>query len=533
MTLSQQKSLDSWLNIIIFGAVLIALFLNMGVNAFYLEEPRRAMVGLEMVLNDNYIVPTYYGEFYYRKPPIFNWSLLASFKIFGATEWAARLITVLSLILMGVVNFKFVRKWSDRDTAWYSSLLIICSAIFLYFMSHFAEIDMFYCLISYSGIIAMYHFYRKDQPYLMFIAVYGLGAIGLLTKGLPSIPFIGLTIGSFLLWKRNWRQVFGLSHLAGIAVFAALVGGYLYAYSQYNTLENYWGGVWGEASGRTMIKQSWLRLARHIVEFPFATLLDIAPAGLFAIFALRKGAIKRLFKEDLMAFCGIAWLANFLLYWSAPGAKGVYVMMLDPFLVVLCTKLYLNEAPQIKWMYPFMIGFNAFLLGVVTVVLVAAPFIDFFEPIEGLWWQSIVFGLGMVGIWWIWWKTKGKVLQWLILALLIGRIGFDVLVLPMREWDGRHGRFKKDALKIAELSEGQTVRIWGGVLDEGAFAHHFAFYLEREKEEILRWSDQKDCDAFFLGLERDQDLSQVEVFHRFLNWNHDYIMFKFKDCEGR
>lgn len=531
MTLAQQKRLDSWLNIIILGAVLVGLMLNMGVNALYLEEPRRAMVGLEMVLNDNYFVPTYYGEFYYRKPPIFNWTLLASFKAFGTTEWAARLVTVLSLIGMGFVNFRFVRKWSDRDTAWYSSMFMICGAIYLYFMSMFAEIDMFYCLISYSGMIAMYHFYRKDQPYLMFIMVYGLGAIGLLTKGLPSIPFIGLTIGSFVLWKRNWRQVFGLPHLAGIAVFAVIVGGYLYIYSQYNTLENYWGGVWGEASGRTMIGQTWVRLLRHIFEFPIATLIDIAPVGFFALFLLRKGAFKRLFKDDLMAFCGIVWLANFLLYWSAPGAKGVYVMMLDPFLVILCTRLYLNEAHQVKWISPFMRGFNVVLLGVITLGMIAAPFIEFLAPVSGLLWQSIAFTVGMIGIWWLWWKSKGQVLKWLILALLLGRIGFDIIALPMRAWDGRHTRFKEDSMTIADISGDETVRVWG-TLDEGAFAHHFAFYLEREKEEILWWSNERACDAYFLGLERDQDPAQVEVFHRFRNWNHDYIMFKFNDCGG-
>lgn len=529
MTLSQQKNYEAWLNILILGGLLLGLFLNMGINALYLEEPRRAMVGLEMQFNNNYFVPTYYGEFYYRKPPIFNWTLLASFKLFGVTEWAARLVTVLSLLAWGGVNFLFIRRWSDKRLAGFSSLYLMASAIMLYFMSMFAEIDMFYCLISYSGIIAMYHFWKLDRPYLMFIAVYGLGAIGLLTKGLPSIPFIAMTVGSFFLWKRNWRQVFGLPHLAGMVLFAGIVGGYLYIYTQYNTLDNYWDGVWGEASGRTMIRQSWTRLVRHIFEFPLATLLDLAPAGLFALFALRRGALKRLFKEELMAFCGIAWVANFLVYWSSPGAKGVYVLMLDPFLVVLCVRLYLNEAPQVKWVAPFMRYFNIFGLAVLTLVMAVLPFIDFFAPIQGFWWQAIIYLVAMAGVWWLWWHSKKHHLKWLLVILVIGRIAFDIIVLPMRDWEGEHGRFRTDSQIIVDISGDQSVKIWEPK-DEGAFAHHFAFYIEREKQEVLRWTEVRNCEDYFLTLERDVKPEEIEVFHRFRNWNHDYVMFKFNDC---
>ncbi len=524
-----QPKWDRWLHVLILGGLLLALFLNLGINAVYLEEPRRCMVGLEMQYRGNYIVPTYYGEFYYRKPPIFNWALLGSFKIWGVTEFGARFVTVLSLLLWGGVNYVFTRKYASETLARYSSLLLMCSTIILFFMGMFAEIDIFYCLISYSGIIVYYHFYRQDRPYLMFIGLYGISTIGLLTKGLPSLPFIGMTILGFLAWKRNWRQVFSLAHVVGFLLFAGLMAGYLYWYSQYNSLEGYWGGVWGEASGRTMIRQSWLRLVRHVIEFPLATLLDIAPAGLFSLFLLRKGAWKRLFSNDLMAFCGVIWMANFLVYWSSPGAKGVYVMMLDPFLVILCVQLWLNESPTLPWTGKLLGGFNIFCLSFITLAVIAVPFIDFFAPIEGLWWQSAIFLAGMAGVWWLWTKSRGNRLAWLVMALIAGRIAFNVVVLPMREWDGRHTRFKNDSERIVELTEGEQLWIWQPK-DEGHFAHHFAFYIERGRKEVLRWTEEKNCDDFYMTFERDVDPNKVEVFHRFKNWDHDYVLFKFRDC---
>lgn len=529
MNAIRNDKLTAALYALILVGIVAGLFLNMGINAVYLEEPRRCMVGLEMQYNGNYIVPTYYGEFYYRKPPIFNWALLGSFKLFGVTEWAARLVTVLSLLLWGGVNYLFVKRHVNERLARFSSLLLVCNAINFYFMSLFAEIDMFYCLISYTGIISYYHFYKLRKPYWMFLALYGISAIGLLTKGLPSGPFIGLTILGFLVWKRNWRQVFSLAHVAGALLFAAIVGGYLYWYSQYNGLENYWAGVWGEASGRTMVRQSWLRLLRHLFEFPIATLLDIAPAGLFALLILRRGAWKRLFADETMAFCGVAWLANFLLYWTAPGAKGVYVIMLDPFLVILCVQLFLNEAPALPWLGKLLNGFNAFCLGFVTLFMAAAPFVPYFEPVAGLWWQSLLFVAGMAGVWWLWSKTRARRLAWLVVALVVGRLAFDVVVLPMRVWDGRHTRFKADAERIVELSGDQHVWIWK-YKDEGAFAHHFAFYIERGKGEVLRWTEEKHCGDYYLDYEKNVDPAEAEVVHRFKNWTHDYAMFRWKDC---
>ena len=47
-----------------FLLLAIALFTNLGLSPLRLEEPRRALVALEMLLNDNLIVPTVRNEFY-------------------------------------------------------------------------------------------------------------------------------------------------------------------------------------------------------------------------------------------------------------------------------------------------------------------------------------------------------------------------------------------------------------------------------------------------------------------------------------
>lgn len=59
-----------------------------------------------MLLNDNLIVPTVSGEFYYNKPPLFNWAIIACYKLFGNySESAVRFPSTFSFLLLGIIIF--------------------------------------------------------------------------------------------------------------------------------------------------------------------------------------------------------------------------------------------------------------------------------------------------------------------------------------------------------------------------------------------------------------------------------------------
>src|SRR5215510_2685813 len=59
------------------------------------------MPAVQMLQNGNYIVPYVGTEPYLRKPPLINWIVAGSFKLFGVrNEWTARLPS--ALFLLGV-----------------------------------------------------------------------------------------------------------------------------------------------------------------------------------------------------------------------------------------------------------------------------------------------------------------------------------------------------------------------------------------------------------------------------------------------
>ena len=49
-------------------------FINLGLLPLFADEPTRANVALEMILSGNYSVPTIGGEYYYNKPPVYNYA---------------------------------------------------------------------------------------------------------------------------------------------------------------------------------------------------------------------------------------------------------------------------------------------------------------------------------------------------------------------------------------------------------------------------------------------------------------------------
>ena len=67
------------------------------------EEGRRILPAVRMLETGNYIVPQVGSNPYYRKPPLVNWLVAASFKLFGVrNEWTARLPSALSVLAVAI-----------------------------------------------------------------------------------------------------------------------------------------------------------------------------------------------------------------------------------------------------------------------------------------------------------------------------------------------------------------------------------------------------------------------------------------------
>src|SRR5262249_3960782 len=83
----------SWIDLLLVLTVAVILFLSrMGLPLLEPEEARYAEIPRQMLLADQWFVPTLHGQPYLDKPPLLYWMVMASYKLFGVHDWAARLV---------------------------------------------------------------------------------------------------------------------------------------------------------------------------------------------------------------------------------------------------------------------------------------------------------------------------------------------------------------------------------------------------------------------------------------------------------
>lgn len=471
---------------VIIGLVLlyvVSLLVNLGLVPLYLEEPRRAFITLEMLIRNDWIVPTELGDPYFKKPPLFNWVMIPFYRLFGFTEWAPRMITVLSLLGMGLLNWWVVRRYATRELAFWSTALFLVGGDIYFSFSTIGEIDVFYSLVTYASIIVVFHFDRSGRPWPLFMSVYALSAVGFLTKGLPSILFPLITLAAWFGWQRRWKSLFSLPHVAGLLVFTLLVGAFFFAYSQRASLDGYWRDLWSQSSERTVVRTGVRPVFSHFVGFTIETALNILPASLLLPFFLRRGIMGEMKREPFLWFCTLAIVANAVVYWLSPGSRSRYIYMLFPLMAILLVHAWITSAPGhaghrwLKWIIALV------LIAVGTVGLVP-PFLVLPEQIGPERQLHLPFGLLFLALGAL--SLSGRVHRITVLlgAFIAARVAFDLIVLPVRAREGSPPQEKADALRIAAIAGDRPLHLYE-INGEGAVSFTTVFYLERERWKVL------------------------------------------------
>ncbi|MEM9324852.1 MAG: hypothetical protein AAGA85_04325 [Bacteroidota bacterium] len=507
-----------WLMPAVLVLVLIAVFLNLGLHPLSMEEPRRALIALEMKFNDNLWVPTQLGEPYYRKPPFYNWIIIAGYQMFGNTsEFATRFLSVVSYLATGLLCFWFGRKYVNVTVGLFSGLLFLTANDLLFvFTLVSGEIDLFYSLITYLGFLVIFHFGEKQNYYLLFLSVYLLGAIGTLTKGLPSPVFVAISLTTYFIAEGKWRQLVSLAHLVGILLYFGLVGGYFWMYQQHNDVSGYFfseDSLIGQSTERTVLSKGIGALLIHFISFPISLLKVLAPASLFSIFLFRKDLLQMLRANRYIWFCTLIFCANVLVYWVSPGTASRYVYMLFPLATTVLFYAFCQASGTS--FHRLLTGFFGVVITLFALASVTLPFIPTLEGINGLLVTSAGSFLCFAILLWLYWQHSQHRLLLFLVAVIGARLLFDLVVLPHRAKHGPVVEDKQLAYDILEKTGGQPVKIMGNSM----ISRTTIFYLERESEEVLSFDDDPQRGTFYLA--RLEDLAN-ERYIRLLD-------FEFRD----
>src|SRR5919112_2992197 len=86
------------------------------------DEPRYVQVAREMFLTGDLVTPRLGGHTWFEKPALLYWMIAGAFKIFGVSEWSARLgpavCGLLTIAAVGFVGREIDKKQSPGFGFW-------------------------------------------------------------------------------------------------------------------------------------------------------------------------------------------------------------------------------------------------------------------------------------------------------------------------------------------------------------------------------------------------------------------------------
>lgn len=396
---------NQYLQVTAFTLVMVGLFSGLGVLELRAEEPRRALVAMEMWIRGDWILPTLHGQPYYNKPPVFNWILLSFFKIFGtADEWVVRLPGLLSFLVSGGLIFSFLKNRLDKQWAFLAMLAYWTSVdLFFYGSVNAGEIDLFFSLLIFGQALWLFVFFEKRSWLLMFSGFYLLGAVAFLTKGLPAVLFTGFTLVAWMVWKGVWKPLFSWQHLLGLVTGLFPVMLYAWAYAEKGDISPYLVALVKDATRKSGAVSSLDSIMLHVFMFPLELIKLLLPWSLLLVFLFfKRKALVKARVPSFLPFLLVFIVANIWVYWVSPDTRN-------------------------RYLYPFFPVF---------IMLLA--------------WSGYTL-----------YRTKIRFALWVVVLLACGRLAYNVAGMPYQQEVSDNLIYRNHSRNILEYTDGEPVYLLG------------------------------------------------------------------------
>ncbi len=329
---------------------LFCLLLNIPyihLREFQGEEGKRVIIAENMLKTGDWIVPRVETVPYLRKPPLYNWILAGGFRITGTvSETTARIPSALSAFLSALCLSLFWKSAAKIKDIWF----ILPGLIFLTFTDVMdkairAEIDMVFTMFVTLAIFLWFHLHEVRQKYtLAWVLSLSLLSIAALAKGMQAPAFFYCGIIPYLIYKKEMKSIFSISHLLGILAALVIFLAWFIPFAERVGAENVLKSWWHEI----VVRQEPIKKGgffRHLLEFPVQYIAAYMPWIPFALLWTNKTLRERAADyQKIILYCLFSLLFSIPFYWILPGARLRYILPVSGALALLLT------APIYIWM---------------------------------------------------------------------------------------------------------------------------------------------------------------------------------------
>ncbi|MFN3918565.1 MAG: ArnT family glycosyltransferase [Flavobacteriales bacterium] len=187
----------------------------------------------EMLKTGNYLEIYHRGYDYLDKPPLLFWITSLFFKVFGVGEWQYRLPSFLFTLLAVYSTYRLGKLLYNEHTGKLAALLLFsCQAFFLF--NHDVRTDT---ILTGSIIFAVWQLisYLQNNSWKhLILGFVGVG-LGMLAKGPMGIVLPAMALGTHVLIKGEWKQIFKWQWIVGLLITGAILSPMLWGiYHQFD-----------------------------------------------------------------------------------------------------------------------------------------------------------------------------------------------------------------------------------------------------------------------------------------------------------
>jgi len=181
----------------------------------------QAQIARNMLDSGDWVTARLNGVPYLEKAPLHYWAIAVMYKIFGVSDWAARIPFALAAVLLCWVTYGFGRwAFGERGGLYAGLILSTCVGLFL-----FTRILIPDAMLTLAITLALWSLMRaveEDEPHprLWALVLAVSLAAGLLLKGLIAVVFVA---GPGAIWLLLSRQFFSLRTWRRLRPFRGLL----------------------------------------------------------------------------------------------------------------------------------------------------------------------------------------------------------------------------------------------------------------------------------------------------------------------
>jgi 4-amino-4-deoxy-L-arabinose transferase-like glycosyltransferase len=197
-------------------------------------DSAHAEAAREILLRHDWVTLHENGIRYLEKAPLPYWGMAAAFRLFGFTEFSARLPLALCVLILLFLICQFGRKFLTAEAGFWAAVVFLTS-FGPYLFTRILIPDV---AVGLWIAVTLYFFFsgwQQSHPSLLSCwAVAATVALNVLTKGLIGLVFPGAIIFVFLLLVRDLRHLLKMRLVSSSLVFLAIAAPWHILAARYN-----------------------------------------------------------------------------------------------------------------------------------------------------------------------------------------------------------------------------------------------------------------------------------------------------------